>query len=59
MKKTYIMPQSAIVRFNVEGMLAASAPTLGKFVEDGIGGSDGLSNERGWSSESWSNTDED
>ena len=60
MKKTYRMPQTTSVRFDVEGMLAASTPTsLGIFEDEDTGGSDGLSNERGWSSESWSNTDED
>lgn len=46
MKKTYIMPQTTSVRFDVEGMLATSTPTsLGKFEDENTGGSDGLSNK--------------
>ena len=61
MKKTYRMPQTTSVRFDVEGMLAASDhPTsLGKFEDEDTGGSDGLSNERDLTSDSWSKTDED
>ena len=47
MKKTYRMPQATSVQFDVEGMLAASAPTsLGKFEDEDTGGSDGLSNKK-------------
>ena len=60
MKKTYRMPQTTSVRFDVEGMLAASTPTsLGIFEDEDTRGSDGLSNERDLTSDSWSNTDED
>lgn len=60
MKKTYRMPQTTSVRFDVEGMLAASTPTsLGIFEDEDTGGSDGLSNKRDLTSDSWSNTDED
>ncbi len=57
MKKTYIMPQSAIIDFKVEGMLAASP--LGKYDGGDNGASEGLSNEKGWSSDNWSAADED
>ena len=47
MKKTYRMPQTTSVRFDVEGMLAASTPTsLGIFEDEDTGGSDGLSNKK-------------
>lgn len=53
MKKTYRMPQTTSVRFDVEGMLAASTPTsLGIFEDEDTGGSDGLSNERDLTSDS-------
>lgn len=57
MKKTYIMPQSAIIDFKVEGMLAASP--LSKYDGGDNGASEGLSNEKGWSSDNWSAADED
>lgn len=54
------MPQTTSVRFDVEGMLAASDSTsLGIFEDEDTGGSDGLSNERDFTSDSWLNTDED
>lgn len=38
MKKTYRMPQTTSVRFDVEGMLAASTPTsLGIFEDEDTG----------------------
>lgn len=48
MKKTYRMPQTTSVRFDVEGMLAASDhPTsLRIFEDENTGGSDGLSNKK-------------
>lgn len=59
MKKTYIMPQSAIIDFKVEGMLAASPESLGKFEEGENSASEGLSNGKGWSSDNWTAADED
>lgn len=59
MKKNYIMPTSSVIRFNVEGMLAASGENLGKFDTGDNGGSEGLSQGRGWSADSWTATDED
>lgn len=53
------MPTSSIIRFNVEGMLAASGETVGKFETGDNGGSEGLSTEKGWSAESWTAADED
>lgn len=41
------MPQTTSVRFDVEGMLAASASTsLRIFEDEDTGGSDGLSNKK-------------
>ena len=41
------MPQTTSLRFNVEGMLAASDPTsLRIFEDEDTGGSDGLSNKK-------------
>lgn len=53
------MPTSSVIRFNVEGMLAASGENLGKFDTGDNGGSEGLSQGRGWSADSWTATDED
>lgn len=58
MNKTYIAPQSQTISFNTESVILS-----GSIVEDINSTGTGLdnveleSNQRGWSSESWTNED--
>lgn len=56
MKKTYIKPQAqAVSLFTEDALLSLSSVEVNGTKES----DEVFSNEKGWSSESWSNTDED
>ncbi len=58
MKKTYIQPTAAVIRFDAESAVAMLAGS--KTTGESINQSDDWSNERQWDNESFDwNTDED
>ncbi len=58
MKKTYIQPNSQCINLFIEdAMLAASLSSVE--VNKDKNATSILSNERGWSSDNWTNVDED
>ena len=59
MKKTYMAPTAQAITFDAMTMLAASDPTEAdvKVVNTEVDAGTSFSDEKGWSSESWSDED--
>ncbi len=59
MKKQYIRPQALTLTFSTEGMLAASL--INTYDSDGTndtGGSEALSNGKGWNCNNWTESED-
>lgn len=56
MKKTYMAPTAQVITFDAMTMLAAS-PELKVNTEKEVDASISFSDEKGWSSDSWSDED--
>ncbi len=59
MKKTYDSPKAIALALQTEGMVAASATNVTIQTEEKAGASSSLSEGKVWSSDNWTQADED